>query len=610
MNEVEERRRLVWAGLGKIDADLVVVGGRLVNVLTREIYQASVAIKGGRICAVLEDEEKHKGQTEIIDATGQFIVPGFIDPHMHVESSSLTIAELSRAIVPRGVTTIVEDPHEIANVLGINGIRLLFDEAKGTPLNLLLRVPGRVPALSEDLETSGGRLSVEDTLELLDWDTAVVLAGDINPRLILSADTEQLMKIEAAIRRGKTVSGQSPGLRDRALSAFAAAGPEDSHVSKDVREVIDILRHGLRALLTHRPYKFGAMDFRELAHRINDGSLDSRNIMLHTDDTHANQIKAEGHLDYRIKLAIKNGVDPVVAIQMATINVAEYLRIDRDYGSICPGRYADMAILDDLSKVEVDKVLVRGNLVAASGELVSPISSFEYPEWAKDTMHVSGEVGSKDMQIQVTREAGGALVRVIVPGSPKEMRSEVLPVCDGVVCPDPDKQISSIAVLDRHRHSGRIGKGFVRLAMEHGAFASTVNHDSHNIFVIGVDFEEMAAAVNRLIEIGGGYVAVRDREPVAELALPIAGLMSVEPYEIVAEQMENLERTVVEVLGCKIGYRPLYTLNFLCLPNVPNVGITDRGVLDSRNLVGIDVVEELCYSQPDTTRPSSLDRST
>ncbi len=284
------------------------------NVHTREMYPADIVLKGNRIAAIEEPKDRFFGETPVIQADGQTVVPGFIDPHIHIESSAVTLSEYARITVPRGVTTVAEDPHEIANVLGIEGFKLFLEESRNLPIRFLLRVRGRVPGIAPALETSGGEITVEQTKELLEWEVAVCLAGDINPNLLLNRDKQQLEKIGYAMELKKTVSGQSPGLRGAALNAFVASGPEDLHVSENVTEVLDILRHGLRALITHRQDFFKVEDYEEMAGMIEARKIDTRLLCFCSDDVLPHFLLEQGSLDARIRLAIQHGLDPLTAI--------------------------------------------------------------------------------------------------------------------------------------------------------------------------------------------------------------------------------------------------------------------------------------------------------
>ncbi len=584
-----DRRNLIAVALGEAPADLVLRGGTVVSTATGELVRADVIVAGSRIAAVGDAADALiTGDTVVIDATGRFIAPGLIDPHTHLESNNLTVTELARAIVPRGVLSICEDPHEIANVLGRPGVDLLVDEASALPLNVYLRVPGRVPAMPAHLETSGHEMSVETTRELLARPDAVCLGGDINPALLLQSDDDQLAKIDACIALGKTVGGQLPGFVGRVLNATIAAGIEDTHVAESVDEIAEQLRRGVRVLLTPRIDRLPAEEWPLIAQAVRRLALDIRYLCLCTDDIHPNVLLAEGHLDERVRLAVRSGFTPVEAIQMATINPASLMRLDRDLGVVAPGRLADLVVLDDLATFAVSSVVHHGVVVARNGALVNEPRAFPYPTWATQTMHLAAPVIAADLALRAPASAAvptSVTVSVVEFGGPKTRRTAELAVRDGVVVPDVGQDVLSIAVLERHRASGRIGRGFVGgLGIRGGAVACSVNHDSHNIFVVGDSHESMAIAANAIADAGGGYVAVVGTEVRAIVELPIAGLMSERPLAEVGAALAAVERVVIDELHCSITYRPMYALNFLCLPNIPEAGFTDMGIIDTTTM--------------------------
>ena len=585
----EVRTRLIRVALGDEPADLVLTGARVVNVFTREITAADVVLAAGRIAAVGDSGEQLIGpDTEMIDAGGRFVAPGLIDPHMHLESSNITVTELARAIVPRGVLSICEDPHEIANVLGVAGIDLLVDEAAGLPLNLFLRVPGRVPAMPADRETSGHAMDLADTLAMLDRPEAVCIGGDINPALLLGADRAQLAKIEATIERHMTVGGQLPGFTGAVLDATLVAGVEDTHVAESPAEVVEQLRRGARVLLTPRIDRLPAEEWPEIVAATERLGLDTRRLVLCTDDIHPNILMREGHLDQRVRLAVEAGFDPVTAVQMATLNAAELMRIDRHLGSVAPGRVADLVLLERLEDFAPSLVLHRGEVVAAAGALVDDPPSREYPAWSMGTLTVAVPAPD-DLALRTDAPDGPVTVNTVAFGAPKTMHQVRLEARGGVVAPDGAADVAGIAVLERHHGTGNIGKGFVTgLGIRGGAVASTVNHDSHNVVVVGDSHASMAAAAGAVIEAQGGYAVAVGTEVAAVAPLPIAGLLSPEPLGVVGEQLAAVERALIDQLGCSIGYRPIYALNFLCLPNIPDVGFTDRGIIrtDTMEIVG------------------------
>ena len=597
-NEMK-RRDLIGVALGVDPPDLVIRSATLVNVISRELHPADIVVKGDRIAAVLEPGGEYDRSIRVIEAEGRFAAPGFIDPHVHIESSMITVAEYARAVIPRGTTMVAADPHEIGNVLGLPGMKSLFEEASAVPLRVRLRVPGRIPAVPAWMETSNGELSVADTRAMFDWPEALCLAGDINPNLVLRQDREQLDKFELADELGVTISGQSPGLSGRALSAFVAAGPEDSHVASSVDEIVENTRVGMRSILALRPARrLDAAHMAELARRVAEERLDTRLFQLCTDDIHAHDLLHEGHLDHRLRVVIEAGFDPVEAFQFATLNVAQGLRVDRDYGSISPGKVADIVLLDDLRAVSVAATIIAGRIVYADGEYRGAGESPRYPDWTKSTIRYAKPLTAADLSLRPPGNADSAMVRCIAAptGKGRKTAREVeLPVEDGIIVPAPDCGINALAVVERHKASGEIGRGFASsLKLRRGAIACSVNHDAHNVMLLGANHCDMALAGNRLAEIGGGYVLACDGEIVAELALPIAGLMSEASIEEVASDLRSLEEALSDVLGADLGDKALINMNFLSLPNIPDYGFTNKGLVasDKRMQLVETVIEE------------------
>ena len=591
MNEVELRKALIDVALGDAPADLVLKNARVFHTMSREIILSDIAIRLGRIAAVAAAGEGGWMDAPSRDLEGRYVTPGFIDPHVHVESSMLTVREYSRATVSQGVTMIAADPHEIGNVLGIPGMRLMFDEAKTVPMKMVLRVPARIPAMPEWLETSGARVDIAETGELLEWPETVCLAGDINPQLLINKDEEQLEKIAMTVKRGMTVSGQSPYLTGSDLNAYVAAGPEDSHVAKTIDEIVENQRLGLRTIFTLRPHRLYRPELHELANVVRERGLDTRYLQFCTDDVYAHELIDEGHINTRIQAAIEEGFDAMTAYQMATINVAEGLRIHRDYGSITPAKCADLVVLDDFDTVAISATMIDGEFVYENGIYEGGSQTFVYPDWAKKTMHVGRELNVADMRVAVSGNASRAQIRALAVTSPKSEEEFILDVVDGVVEPDPEQGVSSIVVVDRHKGSSRIGKGFVsKLFLHRGAIASTVSHDAHNLMVIGASHEDMAIAANRVIANNGGYALVLDGEVIFELPLPVAGLMSEEPLEVMAERTREMVQIIFETLGAPRMKKVLLRMNGLSLPNIPNYGFTDFGMMATRELVSLDPV--------------------
>jgi adenine deaminase len=580
-----QRQLTMDVALGRVASDLVLANATLINVLTRELHPADIAIKGGRVAAVLPPGKGNVQSDRVDDLAGRYVSPGFIDPHVHVESSLVTLTQYARAAIPRGITMVAHDPHEIGNVLGIAGIRLMMDEAKTVPLRVRLRVPGRIPAYPPWLETSNSRIDLRETQDMLDWQESVCLAGDFNPAWILRQDREQLAKIALAAERGMTVSGQASGILGSNLCAYVASGTEDTHVASSVIEILEDLRMGLRTVLVLRPgRRLGREHVAELAKIVNEQDLETRFIQLSTDDVYPNHLVHEGHIDDRVRVCIEEGFDPLVAYQMATINVAEGLRIDREYGSVSPGKFADLLIIDDLENVAISSVLIDGKYACRDGVYSGPSGRYPYPDWCKTSVTLSRPVCAEDFQLRVDPAATAAIVRAMITDAPKRQEEVELPVCDGIVQPSPKRGFSALAMVERHRKSGNIAKAFVGgLCLQRGAIASTVSHDAHNIITIGANFADMATAVNHLEKIQGGYVVAIDGEIVFEASLPIGGLMSEEPIEGMARKIDQLE-TLLAQLGCPPATQIMMRFNGLSLSNSASCGFSDRGLISSKDM--------------------------
>jgi len=551
---LEQRLELIDVALGRKPADLVIKNGRLVDVNTAQIYEADVAIKGDRIACV-GDVSHTVGKTpRIIDAKGQYLAPGLMDAHLHIESSNVTITELARVIVPKGVTSIMWDPHEVANALGKRGIELFLEEAKGLPLRVFLRVPGSVPGVM-GYETALEEFDFEMTKELLDRPEAVALAGDVNPNLVLMKILDggrlHLQKIEYALSKKLTIYGQIPAyLTDAEVNGMAAGGKMDSHVSSELWEVMRLLKLGIKAILRTPPIE--QEQFKELAKAIKERKLDARHILMCVDDKLISRMNSEGSMDHNVRLAIEGGIDPVVAVQMATINCADHCYLSADLGSIAPGKLADIVILDNLERFVVDKVVANGELVAEKGKMLVDLPTFKFPEWSKHTVCVKREVTPEDFEIKVPIKTGKVKVRVI-PSAGLRLRIPPLPVEelrveDGKILPDVDRDIVKQGTVERHIATGNINCGFIKdTGVKKGAIASSYSHDAHNICVIGTNSEDMAAAVNKVIDIEGGIVIAENGKILGLIKLPICGFISDEPAEVAIKKFEELDRIVRQI---------------------------------------------------------------
>jgi adenine deaminase len=551
---------LIAVARGEEPADLWLKNAQVVNVLSAEIHPADVAICGGRVVGFGQYEA---GQT--IDLEGRYLCPGFIDGHVHLESSMVQPSEFARAVVPHGTTAVVADPHEIANVLGLDGVRYILEASEGLPLTVYVMLPSCVPATQ--METAGAELSAADLATLLDHPRVLGLAEMMNFPGVLFRVPEVLEKIGMAGQR--PVDGHAPGLSGKDLNAYVAAGVRSDHECTTLDEAREKLRRGMHIFIREGTTARNLHDLLPLVTPAN-----ARRCSFVTDDRHPEDLLSEGHIDDLVRKAVAQGLDPVIAVQMASINTAEYFGL-RNVGAIAPGYRADLLVVDDLERFGIAQVFTAGQLVAEEGRFLP--SPAEFPRVPlESTMHL--DLGNLDLSIA----AGEGLAKVIgvIPGQViTEKLSAQVPVKNGQAVADPAHDLLKMAVVERHRNTGNVGLGFVKgFGLRKGAIASSVAHDSHNIVVVGSDDADMRAAVEAVVEMGGGQVVMADGQVKARLPLPIAGLMSDQPLEEVRDRIEALTAAVQE-LGCVLP-DPLMTMSFLALPVIPSLKLTDKGLVD------------------------------
>jgi adenine deaminase len=547
---------------GEEPADLLLAGGEVVNVFTGEVLRADVAISGDTIVGVGEGYEAEK----VVSLTGKIIAPGFIDGHLHIESTMLTPDQFARAVLPHGTTAVVCDPHEIANVLGIDGIRYMLEASEGSPLTMFVMAPSCVPATS--METAGANLTAGDLVPLFDHPRVLGLAEMMNFPGVLFQDPEVLRKLAAAHVRGLPVDGHSPGLGGRDLQAYVAAGARSDHECTTLDEAREKLRAGMYIFIREGTTE---QNLAELLPIVTPQS--ASRCLLVSDDRHPDDLMTKGHMDYSLRLAVYEGLDAVTAIRMVTINPAERFRL-HDRGAVAPGYRADLAVLSGLDSLSVEKVFSGGRLVADNGVVL------EMPERKHVAAPHSFNIAWEGLDLSIP--AGSETVRVIglVDGQIVTEALE-LPVKEreGLVVADAARDIAKLAVIERHTGSGNVGLGFVRgLGLERGAIAGSVAHDSHNLIVAGMNDEDMFEAARAVAGSGGGFAAFADDRLLARLPLPVAGLMSEWSLEEVRERMEELLEAA-RSLGCTLP-NPFMTLSFLALPVIPVLKLTDRGLVD------------------------------
>ena len=527
-------KTLVAVAQGRTPADTVIKGAKLVNVCTGEVQEGiDVAIAEGRI-AYLGTADHCVGEgTRIIDAEGQCIAPGFLDGHIHVESSMMGAGEYARAVVPHGTTGIYWDPHEVCNVLGLDGVRLMAEDARRTPLKAMITTPSCVPAVP-GFEDTGSSIGPEDIAETMNWQNVVGLGEMMNFPGILSGADHAHGEVAETLRAGKTATGHySLPETDRGLNAYIASGVRCCHESTRPEDALAKMRLGMYAQL-----RFGSawQDLPVLAEAVASGGIDTRFANLVSDDTHPHTLVADGHLDHIVRTAVSLGIDAVSAIQMVTINCAQCFQMDHDLGSITPGKCADIVFLDDLESLRVTRVLIDGEVVAEDGRALFDLPPYRYPDWATRSVHLGREIAPTSFEVAAPEGiVDGDTVRVraieVVPGKVGTFEAHVdLPVANGRLESAVEQDVLKAFVFERHRETGTFGKGFVKgFGIKRGAMASTVAHDAHNLLVLGTNDEDMALAANTLAACGGGMVVVADGEVLGLVELPIAGLMDALP---------------------------------------------------------------------------------
>ncbi|MBO3769660.1 MAG: adenine deaminase [Candidatus Brockarchaeota archaeon] len=581
--------RLVLTALGKEKASLVIENGILVNVFTGELIEnTGIAVVGNRIALVGKTSHTIGSETLIIDAKGKYLTPGFLDGHVHIESSMLTVTQFAKAILPHGTTSVFIDPHEIANVMGIEGVRIMHDEGLKLPLKVYVSIPSCVPATGPDFETAGSEIGVKEVEEGFLLSNAIALGEVMNYPGVLSLDPKMIDEIRVALKNHKIVEGHFYGNLEEELNAYIATGISSDHESITMEAGLAKLRLGMHVMVREGS---AWKDVKEVIRMVTEKKVDHRRVCLVTDDREPSDILKEGHVDHVVKRVIEEGVDPIKAIQMATLNTAEHFKVDFDIGSLAPGRIADILILNNLERVEIEKVIANGMVVAENYRILIEIPDYHYPEKVRKTVRLHKKLDENDFKIRAEGE-GRFKVRVIEVLEDKTLTRNTIVEIEskkGFLEADPEKGLSKVAVVERHKASGNIGLGFVKgFGLKNGAVASTVAHDSHNLLIVGVNDRDMAYAGNVLSEVGGGMVAVKNNTIMALVELPIAGLMSDKPVEEVAEKVDKLLEAFKQ-LGCRLK-RPFMTMSLLALPVMPELRITDRGIIDTVNFKRVSLI--------------------
>jgi len=560
---VAEIADLIRVARGRREADLVLTNGRVFNVFSGTVDRGSVAIFQGLIAGVGD----YIGREEV-DLAGQCLLPGLMDGHFHLESSMVRVSEFAKAVVPLGTTAVFVDPHEIANVMGLSGVEYILQASQEIPLDVFVMLPSCVPA--SDLGTSGARLEAEDFKKLMDRPRVLGLGEMMNFPGVLNGDPKVLAKLMLA--EGKVIDGHAPGLSGPDLCAYIACGIISDHESISLEEAAEKLKFGMKVLIREGS---AAKNLSALLPVVNDDSF--RRCMFATDDRNPKDLLDEGHISFLVKRAIREGLKPIRAVQLATINVAEHFGLRRR-GAVAPGFKADLVVVDNPEDFNVKLVFKCGKLVAREGKLLVKMGEFRAPRMFK-TFRV------KHLRVENFQMKAHGPSKSVIGLIPGQIYTECLKasvrVEDSLVISDIENDLIKVAVIERHRATGNIGLGLVKgFGLKRGAIGSSVSHDCHNLVVLGTNDQDMLAVSRKIVEMAGGLAIASEGKILDSLVFPIAGLMSDKPINYVKEKLEDLER-LAHSLEVKVA-NPFMVLSFLALEVIPELKITDRGLVDVR----------------------------
>ncbi len=564
---------------GRKKAELVLKNCKIINVFSNEIIYGNLAVHDGMVIGIGE----YEGEEEV-DLKGKYVAPGLIDAHIHIESSMVSPGQFARAIVPRGTTTIIADPHEIANVCGLEGIQYILDETKEIPLSVFLMLPSCVPATL--FENSGAILSAKELKNLINHPRVLGLGELMNYPGVINCDESVLKKIELAHSHNKMIDGHGPEINEKNLNAYAIAGIKTEHECSTIEEMIERLRQGM--YITMREGS-AAKNLETLIKGVTPENM--RRCILCADDRHPEDILKEGHIDHSVRIAIKSGIDPISAIKMATLNAAECYGL-KYLGAIAPGYMADLIILDNLEEFNIERVFKNGKLVSENKKALFYVEPSNYSS-VIDTVNIK-KLNKKDLYIKLESNLANVIHVLSHNLVTKKVLREVCVTESGLFKKDKNKDIVKIAVIERHHATGNIGLGLVEnFGLKNGAIASTIAHDSHNIVVIGDNDEDMLMAVNEVSRVGGGITICSNEKILNTLELPIGGLMSNDRIENVSDTLSKMLNIAYEKLEVNKNIQPFMTLSFLALPVIPEIKITDRGLFDVSKFNFMEIQENL-----------------
>jgi adenine deaminase len=586
-------KKLVAVAMGRTPADLVIKNGRWVCVQSGEIIPGTdIAITDERIAYVGENADHTIGEhTQVIDANDNYLVPGLLDGHMHVESGMLTVTEFVRAVIPYGTTGMFIDPHEIANVFGLEGVRLMVDEARGQPIHVWVQMPSCVPS-APGFETPGKTLGPSDVAEAMTWEGVIGLGEIMNFPGVFLGDEKMHAEMAEARKAGKVLGGHyaSPDI-GLPFHGYVAGGPEDDHEGTRLEDALSRVRQGMKPML-----RFGSAwhDVASQVKAITELGIDSRHFILCTDDSHCETLVDEGHVNRAVKQAISHGLAPMKAIQMVTLNPAEHFGVAHDIGMIAPGRYGDVLIVNDLVGLDIRMVIAKGSVIADKGKLLINLPERKYPDWSVNSVHLAHPLQADDFKLSVPKDGNytAHVIGIIENQAPTRHLQFLVTSKLGLINVDLGRDLAKIAVVERHKGTGRIQVGLVTGFGFNVtcAIATTVAHDSHQMIIVGTSETDMVIAGNELAKIGGGQIVVREGKVIGQVELPIAGLMSNQRADIVAKKA----RTVLDgfkACGCELN-NPNMQLSLLGLVVIPELRLSDLGLVDVTRFEFISVIEQ------------------
>jgi adenine deaminase len=585
----EVSKELMNVVQGKAYADTVITNGTIVNVVTGELIEGiDVAMKGERIAFIGDASQMIGEATLVVNATGKYIAPGLMDGHMHVESTMFSVTGFSEAAVRKGTTAVFMDPHEMANVFGIEGVKRMHEEGRNAPIHVFTTFPSCVPA-TVDLEDAGATISVEDVEEGLTWDGVVGLGEVMNYPGVIHRDEKMMDEIEATLKQGYQPTGHFPEGSLEDLSSYLLSGVTSCHETVTKEAALEKLRLGMTVMIREGS---AWQDVKEVIKVITEDHVATDHLMLVTDDIYPETLINQGQINHVVRRAIEEGVDPVTAIKLATLNTARYFKLDDDYGSLTPGKVADIILLDDLTSMDITDVFVKGNQIVKETELIKETPTYTYPKHYYQSVNVGRSLTADDFYYKTTNATSVKVnaIEVIENSARTKKKVVELPINNGIIESDLSQDVIKLSCIDRHHQTGQISNQFVTgFQIKRGAVASTVAHDSHNLLVMGVSESDMAVAANYLSDIGGGMVCVLDGDVIASVPLPIAGLMSDAKETELLHQVEGLKAGWVR-LGSPL-HAPFMTFSLIALPVIPDIRISNRGLVD---VTTFRLIETVC----------------